>query len=105
MKQYITFEKEAIEKVLSSIRSRMYFLDSEIRILEDYGNGNRITQRTEDDYWKREAKFISRDMRQNFDSIAESMERFGFNINFDFEKLHSERLEKERKVLVEKIKK
>jgi len=104
MKQYITFEKEALENNLRHVRDRMFHLDSEIRVLEDYGQGKRIPQGIDADYWKRECNILSRDMRIHFDNIADAMAQFGFNINFDFEKEHKEREERQRKVLIEKTK-
>jgi hypothetical protein len=102
MKQYVTFDKEEFEKNLAAIRYAMYFLDGEIRVLEDYGDGKRIPYGIDSESWQRNAQLLSKDMRTNFENVREGMERFMSNIDFDFEGARKRMAEIKRNVLIEK---
>lgn len=102
LKQYVTFDKDELNRTISGIRSAMYYLDSNIRIMEEYEKGHRIPHGYNADYWIATAKAIAHDMRGEFYNLQQLMNKFGSNTNFDFAKERKEMRDKSRKVLVEK---
>lgn len=100
--QYVTFDKKEFEHTLARISDRMYYLASNIRYLENLGNGIGVAYKIDTKWWQDTISSTAYQMKNEFKNLEELLRLFGSGIKFDCEKAHKEKQEKERKVLFEK---